>query len=123
MHQGQFLVRLELYGGGNLCGAADADLEKFFRFFPFFECSKRHPTSVVIHQIVVIVKITQVVINLRDGDLEHREGHIKVPCSDASLKRFEFSHIDRPESEKPTAIKMGWIGVKCDGLGGKRETR
>lgn len=69
--------------------AANADLEKFFGFFPPFQRSKRYPPSIVIHQVIVIVKVTQRVIDLRDGNLEHRERHLKVSSSNTSLKTFE----------------------------------
>lgn len=76
-------------GSGNLRGAANANLEKLFGFLPLLQRSKYHPASVVIYQVIIIVKVAQCAIDLRDGILKHREGHVKVTGSDACLIAFK----------------------------------
>ena len=114
---------LKLNRGGDLRRATDADLEEFLCFLPPFQRGEHHSTGIMIQQIVIVVKIAERVVDLCDGDLEYREGHLEVSRGNASLRVFEILRDSEVVFKWPTAMKMGWIGVRCDGLGGKRETR
>jgi len=59
LNKGQFLVCLKLDSSGDLRRATDADLEKLFGLLPPLQRSERHPSSIVIHQVIVIVKVGQ----------------------------------------------------------------
>jgi hypothetical protein len=75
-----------LDSSGNLRRTANTDLEKLFGFLPLLQRSERHPTSVVIHQVIVIVKLAQEAFDLCDGILKHREGYLKMTGGDACLR-------------------------------------
>lgn len=68
-------------------GASDHDLEEFFCCSPALECCERHTASVVVYEVVIVVKVGERGFDFGDRHFKDGQRSRKVSCGDADSKK------------------------------------